>query len=149
MTDYNTCLQTIAAISTAIAAIAAVYVAKSTFTFQRNSLLKKTMIEQILKLLQQLQYLKSLTGQGVLGVADEVVTRLNQRISETRESIMMLESMISDPANTDLKKVRDFVHGLREDNILALDDNTPNVALSWQLDDAISALQNIYHAEIK
>lgn len=149
MTDYNTCLQTAAAISSAIAAIAAVCVAKNTFTFQRNSLLKKANIEQILKLLQQLHYLKSLTGQPVLGMADEEFTGLKQRISETRDSVKTLESMISATANADLKKVRDFLHGLNETNIVASDDNTPNVTLSRQLDDAISTLQNIYHTEIK
>lgn len=149
MTDYNTCLQTVAAISSAIAAIAAVYVARSTFTFQKKMLLKKMTIEQILKLLQQLQYLKSLTGQSILGAADGAVTRLNQRISETQESILVLESMISDSANADMKKVCDFVHGLRQDSIFALDDNTPNDTLNQQLDVAIGILQKIYHKELK
>jgi putative flippase GtrA len=149
MTDYNTCLQTAATISSAIAAITAVYVAKNTFTFQRNSLLKKANIEQILKLLQQLHYLKSLTGQAVLGAADQEFTGLKQRISETRDSVKTLESMISATANADLKTVCDFVHSLNETNVFASDDNTPNVTLSRQLDNAISALQNIYHTEIK
>ncbi len=71
MIDYNTILQTVAAISSAIAAILALCVVKSTFTFQKNSLLKRASIEQILKLLHQFHYLKSLTGQAVLGMADE------------------------------------------------------------------------------
>ena len=149
MTDYNTYLQTAAAISSAIAAIAAVYVAKNTFTFQRNSLLKKANIEQILKLLLQLHYLKSLTGQAVLGATDEEFTGLNQRISEIWDSVKTLESMISATANADIRKVRDLVHSLNETNVFASDDNTPNVALRRQLDDAITALQNIYHTEIK
>ena len=149
MTDYNTCLQTTAAISSAIAAIAAVCVAKNTFTFQRNSLLKKANIEQTLKLLQQLYYLKSLTGQAVLGSTDEEFTGLKQRILETRASVKTLESMISATTNADLRKIHDFVHSLNETNVFASDDNTPNVTLRRQLDDAISALQNIYHTEIK
>lgn len=149
MTDYNTYLQTAAAISSAIAAIAAVCVAKNTFTFQKNSLLKKASIEQLLKLLYQFHHLKSLTGQAVLGSADEGVTGLKQRISEIRESVMVLESMISAHASADVKKIRDVAHHLGEENVFARDENTPNVAISQQLDDAISALQNIYRFEIK
>ena len=149
MIDYNTILQTVAAISSAIAAILALCVVKSTFTFQKNSLLKRASIEQILKLLHQFHYLKSLTGQAVLGMADEEVTGLKQRISEIRESVMALESMISDHARADVKTVSDVAHHLREENVLARDESTPNVALGQLLDDAISALQNIYRLEIK
>lgn len=149
MNDYNTWLQTAAAISSAVAAITAVCLAKSTFTFQRNSLLKKASIEQIQKLLHQLYYLKSLTGQAALGASDEDVAGLNQRVSETTDSLMALESMISARESADMKMVRDIVHHLREENVFARDDKTPNVPLSQQLDDAISALQNIYRLEIK
>ena len=149
MNDCNTWLQTAAAISSAVAAITAACLAKSTFTFQRNSLLKKASIEQILKLLHQLYYLKSLTGQAALGASDEDVAGLNQRVSETTDSLMALESMISARESADMKMVRDIVHHLREENVFARDDKTPNVPLSQQLDDAISALQNIYRLEIK
>lgn len=149
MNDYNTWLQTAAAISSAVAAITAACLAKSAFTFQRNSLLKKASIEQILKLLHQLYYLKSLTGQAALGASDEDVAGLNQRVSETTDSLMALESMISARESADMKMVRDIVHHLREENVFARDDKTPNVPLSQQLDDAISALQNIYRLEIK
>ena len=149
MIDYNTILQTVAAISSAIAAILALCVVKSTFTFQKNSLLKRASIEQILKLLHQFHYLKSLTGQAVLGMADEEVTGLKQRISEIRESVMALEFMISDHARADVKTVSDVAHHLREENVLARDESTPNAALGQLLDDAISALQNIYRLEIK
>lgn len=53
MADCQTWLQTIAAFSAAVAAIAAAYVARDAFAFQRNSLLKKASIEQILNLLRQ------------------------------------------------------------------------------------------------
>lgn len=149
MIDYNTYLQTVAAISSAIAAIAAVCVAKSTITFQKNSLLKKASIEKMLTLLQQLQYLKSLTGQALIDAADEAVTELPQRISETMDSVKTLESMISATASTDFVKLRDSVGALRETNFFTLDENTPNVTSSRQLTDAISALQNIYRREIK
>lgn len=149
MTDYNTYLQTAAALSSAIAAIAAVWVAKNTSTFQENSLLKKASIEQILKLLHQFHYLKSLTGQAVLSAADENVSGLKQRISETRESLMVLESMISAHANADVKKICDVVYNLREENLFGSDENKPNDFFSQQLDDAISALKNIYRLEIK
>ena len=149
MTDYNTWLQSAAAISSAIAAIAAVCVAKKTFTFQKTSLLKKANIEQMLKLLQQLHYLKSLTRQAALGAADETVTGLKQRISETVDSVRELESMIAATTSAELVKLRDSVCGLHETNIFAPDDGTSNVATRRQLDGAISALQNIYRTEIK
>ena len=149
MTDYNTCLQTVAAISSAIAAIAALCVAKNTFTFQKNSLLKRASIEQIIKLLHQLHYLKSLTSQVALGAADEDVTGLKQRISETRGSVIALKSMISAHASADVKKIHDIAHHLREEKVFALGENTPNLVLSQRLDDAISALQNIYRLEMK
>lgn len=149
MPDYNTYLQTAAAISSAIAALAAVCVAKNTFAFQKNSLLKKASVEQFVKLLTQLHYLKSLTGQAVLAAADGDVTGLKQRILETRESIIALESMLSVPPSADMKKLRDIVHSVREENVFAQDHNTPNITLSAQMDDAIRALQNIYRTEIK
>lgn len=149
MIDYNTCLQSVAAISSAVAAIAAVYVARSTFTFQRQSLLKKNTIDQIQKLLQQLQYFKSLTGQAVLGTADDDFTNINLRISETQECILVLESMISVSAKAELKKVSDIVRDLDEASIYALDENTPNNELKSQLDISICILQNIYHKELK
>lgn len=149
MVEYNTYLQTVAAISSAVAAIAAVYVAKSTFRFQKNSLLKKFTIEQILRLLKQLQYLKSLTAQDALGVADSVVTSLEQRIAEMKESILILESMISDSANADLKGVRDFVYNLCEASIFANNEGVQNNIIHIELDAAINFLQNIYHKELK
>jgi hypothetical protein len=149
MSDYNTYLQTAAAISSAIAAIAAVYVARSTFTFQRDSLLKKVVIEQIMKLLKQLYYLRSLTVQPVLAEADEEFLGLLQQISETRASVIALESLVSTPASADVKKVRDVVFGMRKENVYTQNHKTPNDALSAQLSDAISALYKIYHTEIK
>lgn len=149
MSDYNIHLQIAAAISAAMAAIAAVYVAWSTFSFQRNSLLKKASIEQTMKLLTQLYYLRSLTGQPALAVADEDFTKLPQQISETRASVTALESMVSAPTSADIIRIRDVVYGLREDNVLAQDHNTPNVTLSAQLGDAINALYKIYRTEIK
>ena len=75
MVDYQAWLQTIAAVSAAMAAIAAAYVAKNSFAFQRNSLLKKAIIEKILEILHHIQYLKSLTTQPALMAADEDVDR--------------------------------------------------------------------------
>lgn len=149
MIEYNTWLQTVAAISSAIAAIAAVYVAKKTFTFHRNSLLKKANVEHILKLLQQLHYLKSLTAQVALGAADDEFTGLTQRILELKANVKTLESMTSAPASADLLQLRDFVGELRDANVFAHDVNTLNVATSQQLDGAINALHKIYRSEIK
>lgn len=149
MTDYNTCLQTAAATGSAIAAIAAVWVAKHTFTFQKNSLLKKASIEKMLELLQQLYYLKSLIGQAVLGVADEKFTEQEQRISEARDSVKTLEFMISAASSAHLKKIGDCVYDLRQKDFCYPDDSTSNVALRQKLDDAIRALQKIYRTAIK
>ncbi len=149
MADCHTWLQTIAAFSAAIAAIAAAYVAKSSFAFQRTSLLKKAIIEQILKLLNQIQYLKSLTSQPVLLAADEEVTGLKDRILEARKSVATLKAMTSASTEKDIATLRDVMDGLREDLIFAADDITPNRLTAQQLDDAISALQNIYRTEIK
>lgn len=149
MTDYNTCLQAAAAISSAIAAIAAVCVAKNSFAFQRNSLLKKANIEQILKLLHQINYLKSLASKVAFGADDKEFSDLPLRIFETRESVMALESITSIPASADVKKVREIVNSLRKENIFARDDSTPNISIIQQLNVAISALHNIYRKELK
>ena len=149
MADCQTWLQTIAAFSAAVAAIAAAYVARNAFAFQRNSQLKKASIEQILKLLHQVQYLKSLTSQPVLMAADEEVTGLKDRISEARKSVVTLRSMISASTNKEIAIVRDVMDGLREDLIFASDDKTPSQTIAQQLDDAISALQKIYRTETK
>lgn len=149
MADCQTWLQTIAAISAAMAAIAAAYVAKNAFAFQRNSLLKKASIEQILKLLHQIQYLKSLTSQPVLQAADEEVIALNEKVSEARKSVATLESMTATNTSKEIAIVRDVVNELRADLIFAADDKTPNLTVAQRLDEAISALQKIYRTETK
>ena len=149
MADLSTYLQTAAAICSAIAAIAAFWVAKNTFAFQRNSLLKKSTVEHMLKVLHQLYYLKSFTNQTVLGAADGDVTGLEQRISETRESVTVLETMVSGGAKARVGRVRDVVQNLRGENVFAGNDQTPNVALIAKLDGAICAIQEIYNREIK
>lgn len=149
MADCQTWLQTIAAISAAMAAIAAAYVAKNAFAFQRNSLLKKASIEQILNLLHQIQYLKSLASQPVLQAADEEVIGLKDRISEARKSVATLGSMTTASTSKEISIVRDVVNGLREDLIFASDEKTPNFTVVQRLDEAISALQKIYRTETK
>lgn len=149
MVDCQTWLQTIAAISAAMAAIAAAYVAKTAFAFQRNSLLKKASIEQILKLLHQIQYLKSLTSQPLHQASDEEITGLKDSISEARKNVATLVSMTSASTKKEVATVRAVVNGLREDSIFAFDDRTPNHTMAQQLDDAISALQKIYRMETK
>lgn len=149
MADCQTWLQTIAAISAAMAAIAAAYVAKNAFAFQRNSLLKKASIEQILLLLHQTHYLKSLTSQPVLHAADGEVTGLKDRILEARKSVITLESMTSASTRKEIEIVRGVLDGLRDDLIFAFDEKTPNLTTAKQLDSAISALQRIYRMETK
>ena len=149
MVDCQTWLQTIAAVSAAMAAIAAAYVAKNSFAFQRNSLLKKASIEKILELLHQIQYLKSLTTQPVLLAADEEVMSLKDRISEARKSVAMLRPMTSASTSKEIEIVRDVMDGLKEDLIFAPDGKTPSQTTAQRLDCAISALQKIYRTEIK
>lgn len=149
MVDCQTWLQTIAAVSAAMAAIAAAYVAKNSFAFQRNSLLKKASIEKILELLHQIQYLKSLTTQPALMAADEDVMSLKERISEARKSVVTLQPMISASTSKEIKIIRDVMDGLEEDIIFATDDKTLSQTTAQRLDDAISALQKIYRTEIK
>jgi hypothetical protein len=149
MVDCQTWLQTIAAVSAAMTAIAAAYVAKNSFAFQRNSLLKKAIIENILELLHQIQYLKSLTTQPALMAADEDVMSLKDRISEARKSVVTLRSMISASTSKEIKIVRDVMNELEEDIIFAPDGKTPSQKTAQRLDDAISALQRIYRTEIK
>lgn len=93
--------------------------------------------------------MKSLTSQPVLLATDEEVAGLKVKISEARKSIATLRSMISASTSKEIAIVRDVMDGLREDLIFASDDKTPNQTIVQQLDDAISALQKIYRAEIK
>lgn len=149
MADYQTCLQTIVAFGAAMATIAAACVAKNTFAFQRNSLLKKASIEKILELLHQVQYLKSLTSQPVLLAADEEVEGLKDRISEARKSVAMVRSMTSASTSKEIAIVCDVMDGLGEDLIFSSDNKTPNQAIAQKLDSAINALQKIYRTETK
>lgn len=148
MNDYNTWLQTITAISAAIAAIFAAYVARKAFAFQQNALLKKAIIEQIVKLLEQMYYLKLLAS-PCFTAADDVVTGLKDRIIEARNSVIMLESMTSASTSKELAIVREVISELREDRILSPDDKESSLAIMQQLDDAIRALQMIYRKETK
>lgn len=145
----QTWLQTIAAISAAIAAIAAVCVARNASSFQKNSLLKKATIEQIVKLLHQIHYLKSLASQPVFSAADEHVMGLDDRIREARESAITLRSMTSEFTSKEIVIICDAVNGLRKDHVFAHDEKTQNTELAQKLDVAISALQTIYHRETK
>ncbi|MBS4073067.1 MAG: hypothetical protein KGZ90_17190 [Algoriphagus sp.] len=142
-------MQTVAALASAIAAIAALWVARSTFSFQRNSLLKAANLEHIVKILQQLYYFKSLTGQPVLDASDEDVTGLGQKIAEAKHSIVLLEAMVPESARTEIMKVNDIVQGLHEGDIFPTGQGGSNSALRARLNDAIDALQCIYRKEMK
>ncbi len=148
MSDCFTALQTVAALASAVAAIAALWVAKNAFSFQRNSLLKAASIEQIVRLLQQLYYFKSLAGQPVFGAADEEVTGLGQRIAEIKQSVFVLGAMVSASALEDVKEVQDIVHRLREDSVFPIGQNGPSPSLSRDLDKAVDALQRVYRTEM-
>lgn len=148
MSEFNTWLQAVAAVGSAIAALAALSVAKSTLKFQKNSVLKRANIEQIIDLLRQLHYLKSLTNQSALGVSDDDFTNLIQHISQTKIGLSALESMISNDARVHVIKIRDAVGLLRENDVFVSDDGLPNLFLTQRLDEAVGALENIYHLEM-
>ena len=149
MNDYAIVLQTVAAVASAIAAAAAYWVAKSTFSFQRNLLLKTASVEKIVKLLQQIYYFKSLAGQPVFDAEDEDVIGLRQRIAEVKNDVLVLEGMVSATAREDVKDVHDVVHKLHEDNVFPTGQNGPNTPLNERLDKAIDALQRVYRTEMK
>ena len=78
-------------LASAVAAIAALLVARSAFSFQKNSLPKTASIKQIVKLLQLLYHFKSLAFQPVLSAADEDITGLGQMIAEAKQSVYRTE----------------------------------------------------------
>jgi len=149
MIDTSTALQTVAALSSAAAAIAAFWVARNAFTFQKNSLLKTATVAQIIKLLQQLYYLKSLAGQPVFGARDEDVTGLWHSIAEAKSSYLQLAVMVSPKAGREMEKVRAIVYGLHEGGIFPSGESGLNASLSAKLDEAIDALLGVYRAEMK
>lgn len=149
MSDCSTALQTVAALASATAAVAAFWVARSTFSFQRNLLLKTASIEQIVKLLQQIYYLKSLAGQTALEAADEDVIKLGQRIAEAKHSVLFLEAMVPASARSDMRKVHEIVHGLREGSIFPTGQSGSNASFTAKLDEARDALQRVYRGEMK
>ncbi|MFT3761281.1 MAG: hypothetical protein QM761_01450 [Pseudoxanthomonas sp.] len=149
MIECNAYVQAIAAVSSAIAAITAVCVARSALAFQKNSLLKKASIELMLKIMWQLHYLKSLTYRAALGTPDQEFSGLGQRIADTKDDVMALESMLSATVGTDVKTIREFLCGLRESEVFAASDGVPNASIENRLDDAISAMNSIYRKEIK
>ena len=149
MAEYSTYMQTAAAAFSAVAAVAAAYVAARAFAFQKNVLFKKVTCEQVLKVLNQIHYLKSVACHAVLDAPDEDIIGVEERIANIRESVVALESMVSPSARGDVQKLRDIVNGLREAHIFAKDQTEPNSALRVQLDHAIKALNRIYKAELK
>lgn len=149
MSDCSTALQTVAALASAVAAIAAFWTAKNTFSFQRNSLLKVSITEQIVRLLQQLFYLKTLAGEPVFGAADEEVIGLGQKIAEAKHSVRVLEGMVSASARADVQKVHAIVHELREDSVFPTGQSGPNALLKQRLDTAIEALERAYRMEMR
>lgn len=149
MTEFTMLLQAAAAIASAFAALAALFVAWNAFRFQKNMLLKQTACVQIQALLKELFYLKSLTSQNILETQDKDVSELDQRLTDARLSVRTLEAMVSTPAQSDAKKVRNIVDGLCEASLFSQNKSTSQNAVTGQIDDAIFALQEIYHSEMK
>ena len=56
---------------------------------------------------------------------------------------------VSTPASAYVKQISDIVHDLHEEQVFKNDQICPNIAPRAQLHDVISALQKIYHEEIK
>ncbi len=149
MAEYSTRMQIAAAAFSAVAAIAAAYVAARAFAFQKNELFKKVTCEQVLKILNQIHFLKSVASHAVFDASYEDIIGVEERIASIRESLVALESMVSPSASGGVQKLRDIVHGFRETRIFAKDQTEPNSALRVQLDNAINALNGIYKAELK
>lgn len=149
MPDFNTIFQTISALGSMFAAIAALCVSKSVFSFQRNTIVKQATSDQIRKLLTQLYYLKSLTGQAALDAEDDTIVGLASHIADTKASVAVLGAMMTVQESPDTRKVREIISDLHEGNVFAQDQTKPNTSVSMQLDDAISSLQSIYRSEMK
>lgn len=152
MTDYSTWWQTGAAICSAVAAIASARVAMRFFKFQKNSLLKQASIDQMIKLIQVISYLKRLGEISVLDSADNELEGLKSKIAEAKACISYLDSIVSKSAKVEMKVVHDFVYGLQEESIFSLGCNEADckVVMNFELaNNAIQALQRIYYIEVE
>lgn len=150
MIDYNTFLQSAAAISSAIAAIFASIVAKKAYDFQRNAALKHATANQIVIALQHLHYLKSLSDQFALAVDDRTISDLPQKISSLQDCVVALQSMVTTTkAQAEIALVRQLVVGLTENSLFASGQSAQDHECSKVLHNAIDRLQNIYRIEIK
>jgi hypothetical protein len=149
MVDCQAGMEAIAAISSAIAAIASVFVAKIAFSFQRNMLLKREEIDRLLDLIGQLHYLKSLAHRSAFDVNDEDVSKLGSRLLQARSCLATIESMASESAGSGITRVRDILNGMHESRIFAIDDKTPNAECINNLDVALFELRKLYRMETK
>jgi hypothetical protein len=149
MSDCSTALQTVAALASAVAAIAALWVASRAFFFQRSSLLKSAVVEQIVTTTKQLYGFRLLTSKPIFGVADEEVSGLPQRISELKNSVSLLEAMVCARARKDMEKVHVIVNGLHESSIFPAHEGVSNAPLDAKLAEAMDALQRVYRTEMK
>lgn len=145
---FQACLQTIAAISAAIAAVAAARATRGAFSFQKKLLLKKAVVEQIAKLLQQIHYFKSLADQPALQVGDDDFSGVGDRIREVRDGVKVLQSMTTALTSKEIVIICDTVNGLRPDHVFALDGGA-DAGHVQKLDAAINALEDIFHKEAK
>lgn len=150
MIDYNTYMQTAAAIGSAVAAILAAFVAKKALDFQKSAALKQATLSQIVVVMQHLHYLKSLTDQVALAVDDRIFAALPQRISNIRDSVVALQAMMTTKdAQAEVDRVLEIVFGLSENNIFTSEQSSQNRECAKRLNDAIDGLHRIYSMEIR
>lgn len=144
MADFNTYMQSAAAISSAVAAVFAAVITKNAFRFQKNAILKQAVLSEIASVVCELQFLLSLTDQQPLAVADEVISTLPQKISGIVHSITKLQSMTTMSAQADIKKVLEIISKLHEAAIFSQEGGS-----ATRLREAINLLEKIYRMEIR
>jgi len=144
MADFNTYMQTAAAISSAVAAVFAAVITKNAFRFQKSAILKQAVLNEITSAVGELQFLLSLTDQQPLAVSDEVVSTLPQRMSGVVSSITKLQSMTTMSAQADIKKVHEIISKLDDAAIFSQESES-----AARLREAINLLERIYSMEVR
>lgn len=141
MTELSCFLQLLAIIGPSIAAVVTAYVAYKSLVFQKNSLLKRELIEQIRKTLQQLYALKHISEKEGHEISDDDFSQgIEKLLSETTGSIRILRCMNPNGESAEVDKLITTVS-----NIKPLEVNG-NDAIKIMT--AINLLNDIYRKEI-
>ncbi len=148
MVDYNTYMQTAAAIGSAVAAAFAATVARNAFNFQKNLALKQVVLAEIVGVTNALQNLLSLTGKVPLAVDDSVFINLPQKITSAKCSLVTLQSIVRESTRSDVTKVLEIVSSLNEFNIFSPEDYGQSIECATLLREGISVMEKVYRAEV-